>query len=122
MVNKDLKFIVDVGVSLKVEKWLQEIGCDIKAVRNINPKMTDNEILKIAASEKRMVITMDKDFGELVFNSKRSHAGVLLLRLEDADSDEKLKIVKNIMEKYYNLIENNFCVFKNGKLRIKSAK
>ena len=122
MANQDLKFIDDVGVSLKVEKWLQEIGCDIKAVRDINPKMTDHDILKIAASEKRMVITMDKDFGELVFNSKRSHAGVLLLRLEDADSEEKLKVMKNIMEKYSDLIINKFCVFKNGKLRIKSTK
>jgi predicted nuclease of predicted toxin-antitoxin system len=81
MNRKELKFLVDVGVGKKVEQWLQRGRYDIKAVRDINPKMDDREILGIAVSEGRMVITMDKDFGELVYNSGFQHAGVLLLRL-----------------------------------------
>ena len=41
----------------------------IKAVRDIDPTMQDEEIIQIAALEKRMVVTMDKDFGELVYHS-----------------------------------------------------
>ncbi len=75
-----------------VERWLQKHGYDIKNVRDIDPRMIDKEILKMAVSEKRMVITMDKDFGELVYNSGLPHAGVLLLRLEEATSDEKVQL------------------------------
>jgi predicted nuclease of predicted toxin-antitoxin system len=116
---KDLKFIVDVGISKKVEQWLQNHGYDIKSIRDINPRMSDKEILKMATSERRMVITMDKDFGELVYNSGLPHSGVLLLRLEEARSVEKVKIIEKILERYSDKLSNNFCVFKDGKLRIR---
>src|SRR3990172_11614308 len=119
MDTKRLRFLVDVGVSKKAEQWLQKQGYDTKNVRDINPRMPDKEILKIAVSEKRMVITMDKDFGELVYNSGLPHAGVLLLRLEDAKSNEKVKIVEKILEKYPDKLLNKFCVFKDDKLRIR---
>ena len=61
-----LKFMVDVGVGKKVERWLREVGCDVAAVREINPRAGDREILKLAVEDFRIVLTMDKDFGELV--------------------------------------------------------
>jgi predicted nuclease of predicted toxin-antitoxin system len=115
-----LKFLVDVGVSKKVEKWLKENGYDVKAVRDINPKTGDSEILHIAIAEGRMVITMDKDFGELVYNSGKKHSGVLLLRLEDANGAQKVEIVKKILREYADKIETKFCVFQDGRLRIKN--
>ena len=119
MKQKSLKFLIDVGVGKKVEKWFVNQGYDIKCVRDIDPRMLDKEILKIAVSEKRMVITMNKDFGELVYNSGLLHAGVLLLRLEDAESNEKVKVVEKILEKYSEKLLNKFCVFKDDKLRIR---
>ncbi|MEW5804756.1 MAG: DUF5615 family PIN-like protein [bacterium] len=117
--DKGLKFLVDVGVSRRVEKWLLDHGYDTKNVRDIDPRMSDKDILKIAVSERRMVITMDKDFGELVYNSGLLHEGVLLLRLEEAKTDEKIKIIEEILGKYADNLLNKFCVFKDGKLRIR---
>jgi len=94
------KFLVEEGVGNIVEAWIESQGFDVLRVRKINPKMSDIEILKIANKEKQIVITMDKDFGELVFGSKKKHQGVLLLRLEDATSAEKLEIVKEIFSKH----------------------
>jgi len=119
MDTKKLKFLVDVGVSKKAEQMLEKQGYDTKNVRDINPRMLDKEILKLAVSEKRMVITMDKDFGELVYNSKLPHGGVLLLRLEEARADEKVEIIEKILEKHSDKLFNNFSVFKDGRLRIR---
>ena len=119
MNSTKIRFIVDMGVSKKVEEWLSTNDYDIKAVRDIDPRMKDRDILKLAVTEKRMVITMDKDFGELVFNSGLDHSGVLLLRLEDAKSDEKVKTIQEILLKYEDKLENNFCVYQQGKLRIR---
>jgi predicted nuclease of predicted toxin-antitoxin system len=119
MSQKKLKFLVDVGVGRKVEVWLLRNGYDIKAVRDINPKMKDDKILRLAVFEKRMVITMDKDFGELVYNSGLPHSGVLLLRLEGAKSDEKVKTMEKILKEYSDKLLNNFCVFEHGRLRIR---
>lgn len=88
------KFIVDVGVSNVVENWVESQGFDVLKIRSVNPKMSDLKILELALEEKRIVITMDKDFGELVFRSQKKHHGVLLLRLDDATSDEKLAVIK----------------------------
>jgi len=57
-----LKFLVDVGVGKKVEKWLIENGYDAKFVRDINPKAKDSEILSIAIIESRIYKVME---GEL---------------------------------------------------------
>lgn len=116
---KKIKFLVDTGVGKKTEDWLRNNGYDSTSVRDINPGAKDSEILKIAVSENRMVITMDKDFGELVYNSAMDHAGVLILRLEDADGDEKIGIIKKILISHSEKIYRKFCVFQDGKLRIR---
>jgi predicted nuclease of predicted toxin-antitoxin system len=64
MNSSGLRFLVDVGVGKGIEKYLREEGYDTKAVRDIDPRMEDEEIIHTAVSENRLVITMDKDFGE----------------------------------------------------------
>jgi len=118
MATTAMKFLIDVGVGKKVEEWLAESGYDVKTVRRIDPRAKDADILKLAVSEKRMVITMDKDFGELVFRSGKAHAGILILRLEDATGSEKAAVLKNIMGKYSDSLYGKFCVYHAGKLRI----
>jgi predicted nuclease of predicted toxin-antitoxin system len=118
MPRHKLKFLIDIGVGKKVEQWLKDNGYDMKAVRDSDPKATDGTILKTAVSESRMVMTMDKDFGELVFKSGKSHAGVLILRLEDANGNEKVEAVKTIMEEHEDKLYGKFCVFQSGRLRI----
>ena len=61
-----LKFLVDVGVGRAVENILRSLCYDMKAVRDIDTSAKDCDILDIAVREGRMIITMDKDFGELV--------------------------------------------------------
>lgn len=117
--SETLKFLVDVGVSKKAEDWLRIQGYDVRCVRDQDPRIQDTEVLKIAASENRMVITMDSDFGELVYNSGLAHAGVLLLRLEDAKADEKVEVIAGILRDYSEKIPYCFCVYKDGKLRIR---
>jgi predicted nuclease of predicted toxin-antitoxin system len=58
----------------------------VETVRDRDARMVDSAILAWAVNEQRLVITMDKDFGELVFRSGQAHDGVLLLRLEEARS------------------------------------
>ena len=115
----ELKFLVDVGVGRKVEEYLLEKSYNVKAVRLLDQRMSDEEIIRLAALEKRIVITMDKDFGELVYHSGMVHCGILLLRLEDARGSEKQKVVDEILTKHADKIKNTFCVYQNKKFRFK---
>lgn len=114
-----MKFLVDVGIGKKVENWLKENGFDVLSVRDIDSRAKDSQILRWAVDQQRMIISMDKDFGELVYNSGMHHAGVLILRLEDADGDTKVEVTKKILAEYYDKIESHFCVFQDGRLRIR---
>ena len=53
----DLRFLIDVGVGRGIELYLTEEGYDTKAIRDIDPCMEDKEIIRLAHSEKRMVVT-----------------------------------------------------------------
>ena len=114
-----MKFFIDVGVGTKVDKWLRENGHDVISVRDIDSRAKDQDILQLAVREGRMVITMDKDFGELVHNSGFAHSGVLILRLEDATGEGKVDVVRAILSEFATSIDNKFCVYQNGKLRIR---
>jgi predicted nuclease of predicted toxin-antitoxin system len=117
--NESLKFLVDVSVGMGVHNWLKQGGFDSVAVRDVDASMPDVDILAWAKREQRVVVTMDKDFGELVFHSGESHAGVLLLRLEDAKSDEKVRIVEEIITNYGDQLVDHFAVYQDGRLRIR---
>ena len=87
----------------------------------VDAKMLDSDILSLANKEERIVVTMDKDFGELVYNAGLAHSGVVLLRLHNASSEEKANVIKQIVKEYSQLLPRNFCVFHKGRLRIKSS-
>lgn len=109
---------MDVGVGKLSEVWLSQQGHDVLATRDINPRMGDDEILEIAVLEARMVITMDENFGELVYKHKAAHAGVLLLRLEDATGAEKVQVLSEIFLQHGDKLFGSFSVYKSGRLRI----
>ena len=113
------KIVIDVGVGNIIEEWLFNNGYHVLAIRNINPKMDDIDIIEYASNENAIIITMDKDFGELVYKNSSLHTGILLLRLDDALAEEKLSVIQNIFPDYLSQIQNNFCVYQNGKLRIR---
>jgi len=117
-----VKFLVDVGVSKAVEEWLRSQDHDVIGVRDLDPRMLDSEILERAVLEHRIVITMDKDFGDLVYNSGRPHAGVLLLRLAEAGSGEKVAVMREIVQSHKDKLPGRFVVYQNGRLRIKKSK
>ncbi len=61
---------------------LREQGHDVLWVRTHSPGLTDREVLALAQAENRIVITFDKDFGELAFRSGLpASSGIVLFRL-----------------------------------------
>jgi predicted nuclease of predicted toxin-antitoxin system len=115
-----LRFLVDVGVGVASERALQAAGHDVLSVRSIDARMPDEQIVRLASEQERMVVTMDTDFGELVYHSGLSHAGVLLLRMEDANGLEKAEALTRIVAQYGDRVQYCFCVYQNGRLRIRS--
>ena len=61
---------------------LRAVGLDIAWIRTDAPGASDAEVLRRASQEGRILLTLDKDFGELAFRSGLpATSGIVLLRV-----------------------------------------
>jgi predicted nuclease of predicted toxin-antitoxin system len=111
--------LVDVSAGQTLADLIRSLGHDVAFVRDRDPAMPDVDILAWAVAEGRLVVTMDKDFGELVFRSGRPHAGVRLLRLEAARLAERVKVVTEVLTAHAAELPNHFSVYQAGRLRVR---
>ena len=115
-----LRLLFDVGVGRRGEEAATALGHDVVAVRDLDPGMPDEEILRHAAEEGRVVVTMDQDFGTLVYLDERPHPpGVLLLRLDDATGEEKASALRGVLLQHGDVLVGNFAVLQRDRLRIR---
>ena len=60
---------------------LKDGNLDITSVAEVSPGLSDTAVIEHANSEKRVIITFDKDFGELISREKLKVEGLILLRI-----------------------------------------
>lgn len=113
-----MKFVIGVGVGRSVEMQLAADGYEVLPVRDRDPHLADHVILQWAMQEQYIVVTMDKDFGDLIWKEHLPHAGVVLLRMEDATGPEKAAAMRRIVREFGMELPHHFTVFKNDRLRI----
>jgi hypothetical protein len=76
-----VRFLADEGAESQVVARLRSDGHDIDYIAELAPGITDDDVLDRANSAGRLLVTVDKDFGELVFRLERVTSGVLPVRL-----------------------------------------
>ena len=70
-----MRILIDVSAGQGVAEAIRALVHDSEFVRDVDPSMPDEDILAWAVREARLIVTMDKDFGELVYCSGLGHAG-----------------------------------------------
>ncbi|MDD5734852.1 MAG: DUF5615 family PIN-like protein, partial [Methanothrix soehngenii] len=75
-----MRFLVDECVGPSVVRWLRENNHDASSAYEDCRGWEDERILEKACTEGRIVVTMDKDFGDMIFRMKLPHRGIILLR------------------------------------------
>jgi predicted nuclease of predicted toxin-antitoxin system len=114
-----MRFLADEGIDRSIVDGLRKLGFDvfyvIEEIRSIN----DDIVLQIALDENRILVTRDKDFGELVYRLHKAHSGVILLRLEGYTTQERAEMVCKLVEQYHGQLSNAFSVIQKGIIRIR---
>ncbi|BAS29287.1 DUF5615 family PIN-like protein [Limnochorda pilosa] len=91
-----MKFLLDVCTCLKaLEQSLVAGGHDVLAASRSHPDAADDGLLRIALEEDRVLITLDKDFGELVFVRKQLHPTIV--RLVGMSVDEQVTAIQELL-------------------------
>ncbi|MEO1515355.1 MAG: DUF5615 family PIN-like protein [Bacteroidota bacterium] len=116
------KLVIDESVGYELVKILKEANFDLLSILETNPGVDDEKVLEIAFQEEAILLTEDKDFGELTYRMKRDSYGILLIRLIDVDKQQKCNIVLGVIETHLAELENSFSVLTSKKLRIKKMK
>ncbi len=74
-------------------------------------------LLELAESSDRIVITNDKDFGTYVYRHGHRHQGVILLRLEDERSANKIRVLRVLLGEYADRLSGSFVVVTEKQIR-----
>ncbi len=78
-----IKFLADENIPRKVVDLVSENGHDILWIKNIAPKSSDDQILSLAEAKERIILTFDRDFGQLVYEKKLlTKQGIIYFRLD----------------------------------------
>lgn len=114
-----MKFLIDESVEYPVVLFLREHDHDVVSIAEKSPSLDDKSILTAAFEQKRILITNDKDFGELVFRQGMPHRGVILFRLDIETSQSKIKRLKVIIEKFEKRLRDCFIVVTHSQIRFR---
>ena len=116
-----MKFLADENIHAEVVSWLRSRGLDVLYAAESHASRADEELLTIARNEGRILVTDDKDFGELVFHRKAVSRGVVLIRL-DADSIvERLQRLAQVWADVEAQAEDKFIVVSQRKVRVRGV-
>lgn len=114
-----MKLVVDEGVDKPIVDKLRESGFDVYYILQTNQGAEDNLVLEIANQQSRILLTQDKDFGELVHRQQQAHFGIVLIKLGSLSSFEKADIINKIFAQYSDELENAFTVLQPNAIRIR---
>ena len=112
-----MKFLVDESLGLNVSRELRKRGFDVISVMEFMKGAKDEEVIKRAIDEHRIILTNDKDFGFLAISYRPP--GIVLLRLKNERMNHKIVIILKIVEGYKNRLEGNMIVVTEKTLRIR---
>ncbi len=97
-----MRFLLDENAEFRIAAFLTGLDHDVTAIAHDYPHaLSDREVLAIALHERRILITNDRDFGELVFREGLAHAGVIYFRLAlESPAAAKIEWLRRILEQY----------------------
>src|SRR5260221_13509651 len=114
-----MKILADESVDHPVYEFLKGKGFNIKHISFIASGSPDVDVLDMAWRQKRVLLSVDKDFGELAFRAKRPSHGIVLYRLSGLTNREKAEIIFKVFQGRKSEIENNFVVVTKSQVRIR---
>jgi predicted nuclease of predicted toxin-antitoxin system len=111
--------LADESVEQQIVARLRQEGLKVLYVAEMQPGIPDDVVLDLSNQHGALLLTGDKDFGELVFRQNRVHAGVVLLRLAGLSSDRKAEIAATVIQARAAELTDRFTVISPGRIRIR---
>jgi predicted nuclease of predicted toxin-antitoxin system len=114
-----MKLLLDVCVSSRsLQGFLSGQGHDVLSALAIDPRASDERLLALALQDERLLVTEDRDFGELVFVRRLPHGPIV--RLVELTVDEQVSGMAELLERHAAELKGPVVVtVTRGRIRIR---
>ena len=113
-----MRFLADESCDFAIVRALRTSGHDVLAVSEVKPAAPDREVIELGFSTGRILLTEDKDFGQLYFVARANSSGVIFFRFAAsarmALADSAVRLIKQLGDR----LEGKFVVVQPGRVRL----
>jgi predicted nuclease of predicted toxin-antitoxin system len=112
-----VRWLADECVAAPLVEFLHGLAHDVYYVAESDSGLSDMEVIELASREKRILLTEDKDFGDLVFRRERAVPGVVLMRIDPENLARKEMRLAAVIERYGEGLLGHYVVVEEGRFR-----
>ena len=116
-----MNFVADESVDQQIVEHLRNEGHTVRYIVETAPGASDEDVLELTKHEGAILLTADKDFGDMVFRQRRVTEGIILIRLAGQSQRRKVEIVTAAVKRHGEKLLNAFSVITPGGIRIRKA-
>jgi predicted nuclease of predicted toxin-antitoxin system len=116
-----MRVLADEGVDGAIVNAVRAGGHDVRWMAEEPPGTKDDAVLEAAVQDARVLVTEDKDFGELVYRQRLRHRGVVLIRVDGISNAEKARIVARALQEHAADVPGAFTVIQHETIRIRRS-
>ena len=109
--------LADENIPKKALETLRQQGIDIISVADFSTGLSDQDVMKTAIRENRVIITFDKDFGELIVKRRLKPPGLIFLRLTEISPTEVAGRIKDLIKRQI-VLDGNIVVVQDDRVRV----
>lgn len=113
-----MRFLADESCDFSIVRALRAAGHDVLAVAEISPRADDPNVMELAVRDERILLTEDKDFGQLVYANAQPSGGVIFIRFPAGARKTLSTAVLNLIAERREQLLGSFVVMTPGRVRI----
>ncbi|MBI4777414.1 DUF5615 family PIN-like protein [Candidatus Desantisbacteria bacterium] len=114
-----MNLLADESVDKPIVMQLRQDGYNVLYIAEISPSVTDDVVLQLSNEQQSLLLTADKDFGEMVYRQRFVHTGVVLLRLAGLTTASKAILVSKVFDDHASEFVGAFSVITPSIVRIR---
>ena len=117
-----MRFVADESVDGNVVRALRSAGHAVVYIADEMPTTKDPQVLAFAAGRDEVLLTEDKDFGEIVHNRRHQHSGVVLMRMNEMSPLDRVARTLMVISVHEARLKNAFTVISTKRVRVRPSR
>jgi len=113
-----VRLVADESCDFSVVAAVRAAGHDVVSIMEAMPGVDDERVIAVATGDKRLLLTEDKDFGQLVFAAAKENSGVILIRYPTSARATLSAAVIKLLADRGDALYSRFAVLEPGRVRV----